>query len=336
MAISKRLSIWASTILILAPLAAAQSYSVTDLGTFLGGTVSQGYGINVLGQVAGYARFADFNAHGFFWSQPTGLLDLGSIPPQTNFSVGQAINSFSDVAGYSYYDRSFNQLAVLWSHGTVRDLGTLPGGSYSQANGINDLGEVTGYSNGAGQPHAVLWNKQGVVQDLGALPGGYSQGLGINLQGEVIGFSNAANGNWFGFLWTQSTGMKALPMLPGANTASANGINDLGQIVGGSGYYAVLWHNDRKHTAESLGAVSGQKGSTAFAINDPGQVVGWSGAVAFVWSREHGMQDLNKLIPGNSGWSLTLATAINAQGQITGQGTINGQQHAFLLTPVSH
>jgi hypothetical protein len=47
------------------------------------------------------------------------------------------------------------------------------------------------------------------------------------------------------------------------------------------------------------------------------------------------MRDLNSLIPSNSGWSLTIATSINVRGQITGQGTINGEQHGFLLTPVA-
>lgn len=46
------------------------------------------------------------------------------------------------------------------------------------------------------------------------------------------------------------------------------------------------------------------------------------------------MQNLNNLIPKDSGWQLVLPTAINNRGQITGQGTINGQSHAFLLTPV--
>jgi probable HAF family extracellular repeat protein len=112
-------------------------------------------------------------------------------------------------------------------------------------------------------------------------------------------------------------------------------LDDLGEVVGGSGSFAVLWQSDPVHTVESLGALSGQGWSSAFGINDVGQVVGWSGFTAFLWTRENGMQDLNSLIPSNSGWSLSLATAINVRGQITGQGTINGQQHGFLLTPVS-
>jgi probable HAF family extracellular repeat protein len=45
------------------------------------------------------------------------------------------------------------------------------------------------------------------------------------------------------------------------------------------------------------------------------------------------MKDLNNMILSNSGWVLALAIWINDSGQITGYGTINGENHAFLLTP---
>ena len=47
------------------------------------------------------------------------------------------------------------------------------------------------------------------------------------------------------------------------------------------------------------------------------------------------MQDLNALIPANSGWVLQSANAINSAGQITGDGLYKGQDQAFLLTPSS-
>src|SRR5208337_3812852 len=102
-------------------------------------------------------------------------------------------------------------------------------------------------------------------------------------------------GQWHGFIWTKSGGMQELPNLPGGTGASANGIDDVGEVVGGSGSYAVLWHNDKNHTAESLGTLPAGW-SSAFAINDVGQVVGWSGFTAFLWTRAKGMQDLNTLI----------------------------------------
>jgi hypothetical protein len=45
------------------------------------------------------------------------------------------------------------------------------------------------------------------------------------------------------------------------------------------------------------------------------------------------MQDLNSLIPANSGWELLEAVTINVAGQIVGVGMVNAAQHSFLLTP---
>src|SRR5262249_36473261 len=45
------------------------------------------------------------------------------------------------------------------------------------------------------------------------------------------------------------------------------------------------------------------------------------------------MQDLNGQVPSSSGWQLQEAQGINDNGQIVGYGLINGQRHAFLLTP---
>jgi len=340
MLIDKRVAFLTSVVFSLTLLAPAQQYTVTDLGTFPDGSVSQGQAINVVGQVAGYARFSIFNAHGFFWTQSTGLVDLGSIPPKTNFSVAEAINSLGDVVGYSDYNsRTQYSHGVLWrrSKGKFVDLGTLPGGTESQANGINDLGQITGFSNGSGHNmHAVLWGKNGGIQDLGALSGGYSQGIAINVSGEVVGFSMTQDGRSHGFLWNKSTGLRALPYLsPSDTSAAANAVNNLGQIVGGSGNIAVLWQNSENHSVESLGTLPGAGWSSAFAISDVGQVVGWSGFAAFIWTKQTGIVDLNTLIPSNSGWFLSLPLSINALGQITGQGTVNGQQHGFLLTPTA-
>jgi len=116
--------------------------------------------------------------------------------------------------------------------------------------------------------------------------------------------------------------------------ATANGINDSGQIVGNSTcgsscIHAVLW---TASGMQDLGTLSGASVSSANAISIHGQVVGEAGS-AFVWSQATGMQDLNTLIDPNSGWTLMWAFAINDSGQITGSGTINGQTHAYLLTP---
>ena len=72
--------------------------------------------------------------------------------------------------------------AVLWTKtGNIRDLGTLPGDTSSEASGINNNGDVVGYSKGPHGMRAFLWNKAIGMQDLGVLPGGNSsRALGIN------------------------------------------------------------------------------------------------------------------------------------------------------------
>jgi probable HAF family extracellular repeat protein len=73
-------------------------------------------------------------------------------------------------------------------------------------------------------------------------------------------------------------------------------------------------------------------------INNSGTVVGLAtiqnaSSHAFISSNGAKMQDLNSMIPTGTGWVLQEAAAINDAGQIAGYGTINGQSHAFLLTP---
>ena len=44
------------------------------------------------------------------------------------------------------------------------------------------------------------------------------------------------------------------------------------------------------------------------------------------------MYDLNSLIPPNSGWVIEVGQGINDKGEIAATGTLNGTQHALLLT----
>jgi probable HAF family extracellular repeat protein len=149
----------------------------------------------------------------------------------------------------------------------------------------------------------------------------------------------------------------------GGSWAIAFGINERGQIVGGSftadgGVHGFLWQNGAMTDLGAFGGIStasqptltascnlpthfGTLGTTfslANGINDRGQVVGRSIATngedhAFVWS-DGVMLDLNDQIPQGSGWTLIEAESISGGGQIVGYGIANGQTHAFLLTPI--
>jgi hypothetical protein len=50
--------------------------------------------------------------------------------------------------------------------------------------------------------------------------------------------------------------------------------------------------------------------------------------------RHNQWEDLNRMIPVDSGWELNIAQAINDRGEIAGTGTIHGASHAFLLKQI--
>ncbi len=191
-------------------------------------------------------------------------------------------------------------LAFINNNGELTSLGTF-GGLTSYARAINEAGQVTGNaSNTSGYMHAFLWTN-GIKRDLGNLV-------------------NIPNVDSYGY-----------------------GINDAGQVVGGSQYFwgQLLFHafiySDGVMT--DLGTFGGTE-SVANDINNAGQIVGWAALAttnahrAFLY--ENGtMINMNALIPADSGWTLTEANGINEQGSIVGKGTINGVNHAFLLTPLT-
>ena len=91
----------------------------------------------------------------------------------------------------------------------------------------------------------------------------------------------------------------------------------------------------------NLGNLPGDYASEVRDINNDGIIVGWSSprprpsydprAVIYVNGK---IQNLNELIPADSGWVLLEANGINDFGQIVGSGRIGGRTRAFLLSPL--
>jgi probable HAF family extracellular repeat protein len=231
--------------------------------------------------------------------------------------------------------------AFIYRNGQIEILGTL-GGRDSWGWAINDSGQVSGESDSGGPSsnrHAVIF-QNGVIQDVNAIIGTTSSfARSINNGGGVVGRASSTT-NFGAFIHSNGNTV----FFDG--NGSSNDINDSGQVVGGccsnddGKRLAILFSNGVR---QELGSLSPQRMyHDAMAINNSGQIVGVSATSgipfssnderAFVYSNGV-MQDLNDLIPAGSGWILNVASDINSAGQIVGNGKLNGEDRAFLLTP---
>ena len=83
---------------------------------------------------------------------------------------------------------------------SVLDLGTLGGACAPR--GLNDFGQVVGYSYiSADVQHAFLFSGGNMI-DLGTLGGNGSQAFGINNRGQVVGSSDTAGGQMNAFFFS--------------------------------------------------------------------------------------------------------------------------------------
>jgi len=89
-----------------------------------------------------------------------------------------------------------------------------------------------------------------------------------------------------------------------------------------------------------LGTLDGFPKTCVYGVSDSGQLVGsvttGDGSLSHAFLYTGGeLLDLNDLLVPGHGWEyLTAAYAVNSSGQIVGYGRINGQDRAFLMTPV--
>jgi probable HAF family extracellular repeat protein len=320
----------------------------------LGGTVIEAIGINDAGQVVGLSSLAgDTVRHAFIYQAGT-MQDLGSLGG--SISLGYAINAAGAVTGYSTLaTKSYRPF--LYAGGVMTNLGTVAGDTAS-ARGINDANDVVGDSTimpnseiggptqtaaTADAEHAALF-RGGAVIDLGTLGGEYSSAYAINNAGQIVGYAYTTGSEVFhAFMVVAGQPMVDLGTL-GGSYSRAYAINAVGQVVGqaylagDASAHAFLYQNGAMKDLDTLGNMD----SEALAVNAAGLVVGdfdVSDGVeldqrAFV-SGGGQMKDLNQLVPSGSGWTLEAAEGVNSAGQIVGRGTVQGQEHAFLLTPTN-
>lgn len=307
---------------------AATTYTVQDIGN-PGSATS----MNDSGQVTGTGP------HAWIWSNGQ-VTDLGALTANGT-SWGMQINNSGQVGGFSQASDGNNH-PILYSNGKMNDLGLPPGGTAAEGWGLNNAGQVVG---GGDTPdgHVAFVVTGGKMQVLPPLTGSYSptngaEARGINDSGVVVGTATVGTSTSHAVMWTNGT-IQDLGIATGNSLGLR--INNSNQIVGnfaqGSMWHAFLWSSG---TPTDLGTIAGRDSSNAWAINNAGVVVGSSfinaqpvkDSVAYIYQNGQ-LQDLNTLLPANSGWVLAIAVDINNRGQILAGGTHNGQAGLCILTP---
>src|SRR5436190_846350 len=122
----------------------AQSYIITEMAPLAGYTQSFARGINAGGQIVGEMKnAAGTTAHGYRYSAGTytDLLTLGG-----NSSFARDINDNGIIVGMSQPTGSSSFVAYSWNNGTMTSLASIAGGTFSDANAINNTAQIAGYA----------------------------------------------------------------------------------------------------------------------------------------------------------------------------------------------
>ena len=205
---------------------------------FYGSLHTKAHGINSQGQLAGAGKEGgpNFYTHAALWlNEDTEAIDLGflgqGIP--LNYSEAYGVNDLSHVVGNSAIG-SFIR-GFLWRSGQMTDLGALSGQVVSEASAINNTGLIVGKSN----IFPVVWeyditnpNDAPRIQQL-PIPAGFFSATttAVNDAGDVVGYAGSPNIDSHAVLWRNGIAID-LGVWPGGHYSVANGINNLGQIVG--------------------------------------------------------------------------------------------------------
>lgn len=268
------------------------------------------------GLIVGYAATTELDpatgapyVHGFVWTGKSERTDLGALPQRgRNNSVAQAINKLGTrIAGYVWRDTLDKIYPVVWTPvaawnagrltwtWTIHALPTPKGFPYGFVFGINAFGQLAGaiYSDD-GVYVAALWNpaKNGKGWALIQLPSSEDWASAIagdiNEKGEIVGdVLNIEFNQGYSSLWQPldpDRRVYKLTLLPNPwghpNGDTAEGINDAGDIVGGSwddngNVVAARWTTKDPTSVQLLGFPGDW--SLAFRVNEFGIATGTYG-----------------------------------------------------------
>ena len=346
----------ASAVLLCGVTAKAQGYTYTalDLGT-LGGSSLTATALNNLGQVVGFSTTASGATHAFMTgANGFGLTDLGTLGGTSSYAAD--INDAGQVVGRAERADGVVRAFSTGPGGTgMTDLGVLSGGTTSAATGINNSGQIVGYSTTSTTSGAVTRafsasSAGAALVNLGSFsnprPPYASNSIpqGLNDSGVVVGYGAEAC-NCAAAAFKSQVGSSSISHISGltGNYSMAYAVNASGQVVGvtngiGSNVYlggdkAFVTSADGL-TVTNLGAALGSTNSVALAINTQGQV----GGSFNVGQELHGFitganalnpVDINTLVAPSADYYFTSVVGVNDAGQVLALASNN---RSYLLS----
>jgi len=211
-----------------------------ELGTLGEGRDSRAYGINNNGKVVGWSNtLADGSDHkAFVYDTATNSMEALQGPILGGArSFAFDINDSDQVVGTATtVNGSAN--AFIYNDGVTTNLGSLDNSGYSEARGINESGQVTGFSLDSDKNYtAFIYDEVNGMQSLGGM-GGDSEGYDINNNGDVVGKAITDEGRSAAFLYSNGAMYNLYSLLSAEDQAlwqelrEGYGINDNGDIVG--------------------------------------------------------------------------------------------------------
>ncbi len=336
--------------------AQSPSYNITDLGT-LAGTNSAAYGINQCGQIVGGAPPDGTPRHPFLINiSGNQVTDLGTLGGSSG--TANAINASGYVAGTARV-QSEEDHAFLWNGVSEQDLAP---NSNAVAFALNDNGRVVGTidTSPAGSNDlsnsAFTWDSINGLQIMPAQTTTIGTTMaplyasGINNGGSIVGVGQLTSGSQPSHAFISKNGLLTdLGTLGGTrswafNLSESESVVGYASIPGDAAFHAFIWKDANNDSISNAGELKdlttlGGSNSIAYDVNSSGDVVGTSdvsggASHAFIYQSNQ-MKDLNSLIGSHPEWTLAEARSINDAGYIVGFGTLNGQTHAFLLSPAN-
>jgi probable HAF family extracellular repeat protein len=320
------------------PVLAQTRYVVDDLGALFGDTSSVAWAINANGDIVGWST-GRAGTRAFLYTTAGGMVALPSLPDRPR-TLARDINDKGVIVGSANAGGTDLGHAVLWTDGSIQDLGTLGTGLYSEAWAVNNLGQVVGWSymdggNGLRGVHGFLYSEADGLVDL-TPESDTGSALDVNDAGQVTGYKTALGG-YHAFRWHEGTFLD-LGVLPGLAHSFGWALNALGRVTGSStsasGNSERLVRFTDGSGLQDLGGTG--EHNVALGINAAGDVVGTRGrsqARALLYTDAVGLRDLNMLIDPSLGWVLLAAHDINDAGVIVGYAfnNITGKTHAVRL-----